>query len=759
VNAHPRLLGLLINKKNWALLLGVIFLASASGLVFIGYETHTQAPPIPDYVDASGAVVVARDDVLAGQALFQQKALMSYGSMFGDGALRGPDFTAEALHQVGRAMRAFYRDNAAPGQEPGRAASAVDAVSRRVIREIKANRYDPDSGRVSLLDSQVYAFERLVDYYRGTFGDPAFPEAFPEAGYIDDPRALRDLAAFFFWGAWVSGTERPGFGWSYTHNWPYDESVGNTVTRPTVIWSVSGVFALLLGLGFTLYVYGQFQRLPIDPLTPPRRWRPLSCDGTPTQFVAMHFFVLAALLFLLQVLAGVLTIADFVGVESLPWLPVTVSRSLHTQLALLWIGSAWMGATLFILPMATDGHEPAGQATLARGLLALLLIVATGGLAAIVLGPTGAFGPLWSWLGHQGWEFMEAGRLWQALLFVAFALWAVMLVRGLWPVLSRPGRWHLPDWLVYCVVGILLLFVSAFMFTPETNFVIADFWRWMVIHMWVEAFFEVFTTIVVAYLLVLMGQVNRVMAERTIFLAAVLFLGSGLLGISHNFYWNAKPTGTLALGAVFSTLQVVPLILLTMDGWRMQRRESQAHPALRSVWQFILAVSFWNFLGAGVFGFIINLPVVNYFQHGSYLTVNHAHAALMGVYGNLSLAAILFCCHYLIPERLWNARLLTVSFWCLNIGLALMVLLNLLPVGVVQLDAILEHGYWWARSREFVASASFQTLTWLRAVGGNLFFWGGLLPLVWFVVSRAAGVRARRRARPGAATEAWTTVD
>jgi nitric oxide reductase subunit B len=120
------------------------------------------------------------------------------------------------------------------------------------------------------------------------------------------------------------------------------------------------------------------------------------------------------------------------------------------------------------------------------------------------------------------------------------------------------------------VIGIPVLFLSGFVAKPNTNFVIADFWRWMVIHMWVEAFFEVFITIIVSYLMVLMGLVSRQAAIRVVYFATILFLGTGLLGISHNFYWNAKPVATMALGSVFSTLQFVPLILLTVEAWRFK---------------------------------------------------------------------------------------------------------------------------------------------------------------------------------------------
>jgi nitric oxide reductase subunit B len=362
-------------------------------------------------------------------------------------------------------------------------------------------------------------------------------------------------------------------------------------------------------------------------------------------------------------------------------------------------------------------------------------------------------GEWWRWLGNQGWEFVELGRLWQVLLFGAFAIWAVIMWRGVRPVLRGREPWSLPYWMLYAVISILLLFIAGFVAGPKTNFVIADFWRWAVIHMWVEAFFEVFTTVIVAYFMYLMGLASQQSAARVVYLAALLFLGSGILGISHNFYWNAKPVMTLAIGSIFSTLQVVPLILLTLEAWRLRQmpqtalRESNRASSLRAAFGqseaflFLLAVNFWNFMGAGVFGLIINLPIVNYYEHGTYLTVNHGHAALMGVYGNLSIAAIMFCCRYLISVEFWNEKLMRCAFWSLNLGLALMVVLDLFPAGVLQFIKTLDHGLWYARSQAFIQSVPFQTLTWMRAVGGVWFTLGGVVPIVWFMLSRIKRIK------------------
>lgn len=439
-------------------------------------------------------------------------------------------------------------------------------------------------------------------------------------------------------------------------------------------------------------------------------------------------------------------------------LPVTISRSWHIQLSLFWISACWIAGSFFILPFLTRGYEPPKQVKWINTLFWIFGVMVAGSFIGIFAGPQNMLGNLSRWLGHQGWEFVDFGRLWQYLLMVIFALWAIIIYRGVKPVLHFRQPWALPNWLVYAVVAVLLLLVSGFIATPRTNFVIADFWRWCVIHMWVEAFFEVFTTIIVGYLMVLMGLVNRQSVTRVVYIGALLFLGSGLLGISHNFYWNAKPVGTLAIGSVFSTLQVVPLILLTIEAWRFKKMPEYLQAksngngssmfAMKSIFLFLVGVNFWNFLGAGVFGLIINLPIINYYEHGTYLTVNHGHAALMGVYGNLSLAVLLFCCRYMIMPHKWNDRLVRTMFWSFNCGLLLMVTMDLLPTGIYQFSAVVDRGLAFARSQSFIDSATFQTFTWLRILGGVVFLFGGLIPLVWFIISRATALRSKETFRP-----------
>lgn len=742
----------LLNPKNWWLPLLIIFTISIAGVSLIGVHTYTEAPPVPDYVSEKGDVIFSKNDVLNGQVFFQKYALMDYGSMFGDGANRGPDFTAEALHQVALYMNTYFITQITGNND---SSLLKKAVAAQVKTEIKTNNYEYATNKVRLTGAQGYAADELIKYYLDKFTNPAAKGAFKPTGYLTHPGEIRSLTAFFFWGAWVCGAERPGKNYSYTHNWPYDPTAGNLPGPAIILWSIIGSLGLIAGLGAVMYYYGRMDKL--DAAFNVNRSALFMTSGKVKQFqpekiqkATYKFFYAAILLFAVQIFAGILTVHDFVGFVHFfgfnisETLPVSVTRSWHVQLSILWISVCWIGASLFIMPLVSP-KQPRHQLKWVNTVFWLTIIMVSGSFAGIFLGPKGFLANNWYWLGHQGWEYIETGKIWQILLGLVLLLWAITLYRGIRPVMQLKQPWALPNWLVYTSSSIILLLVSGFIAVPRTNFVIADFWRWCVIHMWAEAFFEVFTTALIGYFMVLMGLVSSKAAIRVIYLASLLFLGSGLLGISHNFYWNAKPVFTMALGSVFSTLQVVPLILLTLEAWRFSKlpgllesnknifRDTDQQFGCSEVFLFLIAVNFWNFFGAGVLGFIINLPIANYYEHGTYLTVNHGHAALMGVYGNLALAAILFCSQLLFKADWWNPRLIRVIFWSVNVGLILMIFLDLFPVGLWQLNTVTEQGLWFARSSIFVESNGFQTFTWLRIIGGSLFTVGGVIPLVWFI--------------------------
>lgn len=750
-----------MNTKNWWGPLVFIFVISVLGVGLIGLQTYQDAPPFEQFTNTQHQILISKEKLLKGQEVFHKYNLMEYGSFFGDGAQRGPDFTAEALNQITKNVNNYYaiQVQKETGNTPTDAELSV--MNKKTQTELKQNTYDERNTSIVLNEAKADAVIKLRSYYNDLFFTNSSDRAFLPQGYIKDPAEVEALSDFFYWGAWVCVTSRPGESFSYTHNWPFDPDSGNTPTSPVILWSVLGLLGFVLACGVVLYFIGQYNQLPnkfFQPATKDLFTADKVRSFTPnrTQRATYKFFLVAAILFVVQVTSGIITINDFIhfldyfGIHLTQQLPVTIPRSWHLMLALYWISTCWIASSIFILPILSK-REPKWQLPLVNTLFILLFLLVAGSLTGMVMGPLGLLGTYWRFWGSQGWEFVDFGKVYQILLMVIFVVWLVIVYRGIKPALTKGQHWNLPNWILYSVVGIPLLFLSGFIAKPETNFVIADFWRWMVVHMWVEAFFEVFITVIVSYLMVLMGLVSKQAAIRVVYFATLLFLGTGLLGISHNFYWNAKPVATMALGSVFSTLQFVPLILLTVEAWRFKNLPKIAvgnveHKELKDfgfpiVFLFLVAVNFWNFFGAGVLGIIVNLPIMNYFEHGTYLTINHAHAALMGVYGNISLAALLFATRLLVDPDHWNLKVLRFSFWSINIGLMLMVVMDLFPAGAIQFKAVVEKGLWFGRSHHFIEGGIFEKLTWMRAIGASVFYFGGVLPLAWFVVTRAKYIK------------------
>ncbi len=607
-------------RKHWWKVFMVIMAVSVGVVGYIGYNTYQFAPPYCDFVDENGNIVFARTNIEDGQLAFKRNCLMDYGSYLGDGGLRGPDYTAEALHLTTLYMIEYYdeQEKAAIPDDDKRK-TVVEAL---VQKELKQNRFQPDpddphnrkKGQVVLTVAQTGAFTKLLKYYQqkfhggGELTKDVYAGQFPEIGKGFDEAStaknsmsddeIRDLTAFFFRGAWVGSAKRPGYAYSYTHNWPYDPLAGNIPHGGLVLWSVIGTLVVIATLGVIFYFYGKMDREAVleaqQAKMPPFATMEMvdHFKPTPTQRATYKYFAVAALLFAFQIIAGLLAISDFVKLfkilgldESVgAVLPLMITRAWHTQISVLWIAVCWFAATIWVLPLICR-PQPAGQLQSVNTLFWMLVAVAAGGAIGIPLGVHGFLkdSGLWLWLLTQGWEFMQIGVLYQYILYASFVVWLIVVVRGLWPVLRLGQSWSLPNWIVYSIAGIIFMFSAGFVAGPKEDFVIGDFWRWCTIHLWVEAFFELFTTIIVAYFLYLMGFVSHRVAARVVYLGAVLFLGSSLIGISHNFYWNAKSIAAVALGASFSSLQVAPLVLLTIEAWRFRHMPQMTIDRLGSV--------------------------------------------------------------------------------------------------------------------------------------------------------------------------------
>src|SRR6185312_5984313 len=469
--------------------------------------------------------------------------------------------------------------------------------------------------------------------------------------------------------------------------------------------------------------------------------------ATPSQRATLKYFWVVSALILVQILMGVITAHygvegdGFYGFNISHILPYSVTRTWHVQVGIFWIATAWLAAGLFIGPLIS-GKEPKFQALGVHVLFGALLLIVVGSLAGEwmsvqnKLSDANAF--LW---GHQGYEYVDLGRGWQALLFAGLLIWLFLVVRAIRPALKVAGEHRNLLYLFLLSAGAIGMFYGAGLtWGQHTHLTIVEYWRWWVVHLWVEGFFEVFATTVIAFFFTRLGLIRPAFAAKSALLSATIFLSGGIIGTCHHLYFSGTPTVALAWGSVFSALEVVPLVMVAYSAMDDLRNGALAPWVQRYKWPiyFFVSVAFWNMVGAGLFGFMINPPIALYYMQGLNTTPLHGHAALFGVYGMLGIGLMLLCLRVLIPGREWKDGLLRFSFWTLNGGLLAMCVLSLLPVGLMQTRASVEHGYWYARSSEFMQTDVVQTFRWMRVPGDTLFF-AGAVGLVVFVAGLKSG--------------------
>ena len=732
-------------KKLWYALATVILL-SFGVLGFFGVEIFRTMPPFPkQVVTTDGKVLFEGQDIKDGQNVWQSIGGQTVGSIWGHGAYIAPDWNADYLHRESVIMlrKLAERD----GLDYSTLPEAEQAKYQVLLREeLRKNTYDPATGIITYSPLRAEAAREVGEHYAKLFLGDNSPEYVKlRADYalrgksLEDPAKMAKMNAFFAWTSWVCVASRPGSDVSYTNNWPHDPTIGNIAPTSLHLWSGFSVLMLLTAVGILVYYYAQSKEDEAGPMPaedPLRGMKP-----TASMRATLKYFWIVSALMLVQMVLGAIT-AHY-GVEgdalfSLPiqdFLPQAVSRSWHVQLAILWIATSWLATGLYIAP-AVSGTEPKYQALGVNVLFGALIFVVVGSLVGQWMGVMQKLGLIENfWLGHQGYEYVELGRMWQILLLVGLVLWLFLMIRALIPALKRKDEnRHLLTLFIIASLAIAFFYAAGLMYGRQTHMAIAEYWRWWVVHLWVEGFFEVFATVVAAFLFCRLGLLRIQSATTSVLFSTIIFLSGGILGTFHHLYFSATPTGVLALGATFSALEIVPLVLIGMEAYHNYKLSKATKWIEDYKWPIycFIAMCFWNFLGAGIFGFAINPPIALYYLQGLNTTAVHGHAALFGVYGILGIGLMLFCLRGLYPDYKWNDKLIGTAFWMINIGLFLMVTVSVLPIGILQAHESITNAYWSARSADFLQQDFMQVIRWLRMPGDLLLGTGELL-LVLFI--------------------------
>ncbi|ABW25535.1 nitric-oxide reductase large subunit [Acaryochloris marina] len=713
--------------------LALICIVTFTVLLTAGAAIYKNAPPIPaQIVSPQQETILTQAEIQTGQETYLARGGQHIGSIWGHGSYLAPDWTADVLHRWGLATAGVLYDGDPDfSQADFEQLSEVDRATLivQVQQDFKANRYDAHSDTLALTSAQTQGLQRVFEDYQTLLSQGSSIHSIP-SGWFPDEGQIHSVTAFFSWTAWAASANRPNAPFSYTANFPHDDLIGNQAPGQFLIWSIVSVVVLIAAIAFFLFVYIiQEDAEDVQPVA----IRPDIRLATPSQKVTTLFFGVAMILFLVQILMGMVTAHyavegdGFYGVPIQQFMPYAASRTWHLQIAVFWIATCWLAAGLYFGPRFGK-HEPKFQSWGNGGLLAALTVVVVGSLLGTWAGVQGWLGDKSFWFGHQGYEYVELGRLWQLLLIGGMVFWLWLMFRALKPALKAEGnKTGLNHFFLYSAITIPLFYASGLMYSNHTPLSIAEYWRWWVVHLWVEGFFEVFATVAIAYLCSELGFLKRSTALKATYLTTILYLGSGVIGTLHHLYFAGTPVFITAMGSVASALEVVPLTLIGFEVVKSLKLSKEAQGFYRLPLKFFIATCFWNLVGAGVFGFLINPPIVLYYSQGLNTTPIHAHSALYGVYGSLAIALMLFALREITPDHAWDEKNFNFSFWWINGGLVIMMVFGLIPNGFYQLVQSINHGTWYARSAEVINSAWMHWTVWLRIPGDMVFAVGALV--------------------------------
>ncbi len=744
-------------KRLVKVLLTILVIVFSILLVGGWYIFKNEAPRPTKIVDQQGHTLVTKGELISGQAIYEKYGLTDYGSYLGNGSYLGPDYTAEALHHYLIGMRKYYAQDIYHKQLHKLNHVEIAVVKDKVMKEIRINRYSEKEDQLVLTLGQVYGLKYLQDYYKKEFvNNPKqvglnenMIKQFQNDDYMVAGNKIEHLSQFFFWGAWLSSTDRPGKTFSYTNNWPYDVDAGNTLPSAGILWTAISVTLLIAGLAFIIYIQKRYE-FDMKPTYESERELPkIEVDSkiTDSQRKVGKYLVVVMLLFLVQILLGELLAHYYVenkffGIEIQRLFPFNIVKTWHVQLVIFWVATTWLAAGIYIVPKVL-GNEPKKQGVLVDILFWALIIVVMGSMIGEWSHILGWIDSHWWLFGHFGWEYIELGKFWQILFIVGMVLWVIILCRGFLPAIRNKvqvnhDKRHLLTLLFVGAIAIPLFYLASLFIMPNSHVTFADYWRWWIVHLWVEGIFEAFAVVLIGFLMVNMKLTTIETTIRALYFQLILLLGTGIVGMGHHYYWQGDHSIWLALGSCFSALEVVPLCLLIWEAYthyRLYKKSDIAFP-YKGTFIFLASTGLWNAIGAGALGFLINTPAVNYFEHGTQWTAAHAHGSMAGVYGMFSIAIALYVFKNITKKEFWTPKVekwIKISCWALNVGLAGMVFVTLIPVGYIQLKDGLEDGYWHSRLTSFYEQPLVKAIMWGRMPWDIIFTVGVIILVVIFI--------------------------
>ncbi|GAB4172081.1 MAG: cbb3-type cytochrome c oxidase subunit I [Calditrichia bacterium] len=718
----------LFEKKKMFVAFWTISIAMVAALIYYSATLIDEVPPLPEkVVSQSGEVLYTKADIVEGKGYFQQFDLMDYGTMLGMGAYLGPDYSTLFMHKRATYLYDYY------SQEMfGKPFSALNneeqgAVKARVIREVKQETVLTENG-VTYSEASAEAYKQnkqeLIQILVN--GDPE--NAFP-GGVIRKDEAEK-IAAFFDWGQLVASSLRPGKNITWSNNWPPEPLLDQGPTYSSVKWSLWQMLLLwVLTIAILFIIYEYFFKKDEGTTE-----KPLNITSLfPSQKKLIKYIPIITIFFFVQVVLGgylahIYTDPANNFLISQKILPFNAIRAIHINMAIIWIAVGWLVGGLFIAPLVSKSDLK--YPWLVDVLWMSLVIIGVGGIAGIYMGATGQLRDVWFWLGNEGREYLNLGRVWDIALVAGLVMWFLMVFSTIRKAKSNN---ILVGTIIWSAFGVATLYMAGMapLHKIMPNYTVDDYYRWWVIHLWVELTFELFAAGVLAYWSVLLGLVSRQKAERILLLELILVAMSGTLGVAHHYWWQGLDEYWIAIGSIFSALEPVPLVVLMIEAWKeyreIKRERGEFEYTLPFMW--LTAGAFLNWYGAGFLGMVINLPIVNYYSHGTYLIMPHGHVALLGAFGYLTIAFIYSVARAYAKSNniVWNESLSKWGFWLVTLGIVLFSIPTLV-IGFEQTRIAYEMGYYFTRIRENLDHLNIWM--WIRVIPDTMIIIGALLIVI-----------------------------
>jgi len=724
-----RFIGGFMSRKGLYSAFWIIGIFMVTVLIYFTANLAKEVPPLPKVVKSqSGEVLYSYADIEKGKGDFQQFGLMDYGSLLGMGAYLGPDFTTEFMHKRVVYLYDYYGQKTYGKKMDALSAEEKGHIKEMVKKDVRSTVMSENE--IVYTDASAEAFKATKTYMVNFLVNGNHERAW--RGGVIKPEEAERISAFFDWSQMVATSIRPGTNRTWSNNWPNEPLIDQDLT-----WTAHNITLwewLLLWPATIFVIYLAYEYLikekegESEPLAEPLKITSIF----QSQEKLLKYVPIVALFSLLQlVLGGYLAhiYADPTDnfLVSQDILPFNIVRQLHLNLAIVWVAVGWLVGGLLIAPIVAgkDLRFP----RLVDVLWVALLVVGGGGLIGIYLGSTGQLRDVWFWFGSEGREFLELGRVWDIGLLVGLVFWFGMV----YSTIRSAKNDILVGTIIWSAFGIATLYIAGMMPIHKIipNFTVDDYYRWWVVHLWVELTFELFAAGVLAYLSVALGLVRRGVAERIMLFEIFLVIATGTLGVGHHYWWQGADEYWIAIGGVFSALEPLPLIILMVEAIKEQKHIKQMGKqfdwGIPFLW--LAGSAFLNWLGAGWLGMVINTPTIGYYSHGTYLIMPHGHVALLGAFGYISYAFIYMTAkaNSLAKGLEWNDSFSKIGFWLLTVGVILYSIPTLV-IGFHQAQTAFEFGYYAARARETLIAM--QGWMWVRILPDVMMIMGGAIALI-----------------------------